>query len=298
MKRTIRVGSRTSKLAMVQTHWVIEKISEKHPELAFEIIGINTTGDVILDRPLDKIGGKGLFIKELEQALYDGTIDFAVHSMKDMPAVIPAGLEISAVSIREDPRDVLVTFEDRLPELLPKDAVIGTGSIRREVQLAAARPGYCFKPLRGNVLTRLDKLERKEYDAIMLAAAGLRRLGLEHRCKYYIDPSEVIPAVGQGALAIESSVDFEKSFLLDSIHHQDTFWAVSAERAFMIALNGDCSTPIAAFAEIDGEGLKLSGMLAKPDKSCICRAAVEGGKQDAVQLGKELAAVIRKQMNV
>ena len=199
---------------MVQTQWVVNQIKKKHQHLDFEIVGIKTKGDIILDKMLDKIGGKGLFIKELENALLEKKIDMAVHSMKDMPAEIPAGLKIAAVSYREDPRDVLVTVDGRTLEDLDAGAVIGTSSVRREVQLKKIRPDLKFKVLRGNVLTRLVKLANREYDAIILAAAGLKRLGLAEMCVQYFNVEELIPAVGQGILGIETRDDGELDYLL------------------------------------------------------------------------------------
>lgn len=288
MKRTIRVGSRESRLAMVQTAWVVDRIREKHPELDFEITGINTKGDALLDTRLDKIGGKGLFIKELELALLDGVIDLAVHSLKDMPAEIPEELTIAAYSKREDPRDVLVTTDGRCLEGLNEGSVIGTSSIRREVQLQCLRPDLRFKTLRGNVLTRLNKLSAGEYDAIVLAAAGLKRLGLEERCVQYFRTADMIPSVGQGILAVEARRGDENGYLADSVECTESRRAAAAERAFMMRLNGSCTTPMAAHAVIDGESMKVSGMLALDDKR-VLRAAVEGNKNDAAQLGFRLA---------
>ncbi|MCR4436332.1 MAG: hydroxymethylbilane synthase [Clostridiales bacterium] len=297
MKRLIKVGSRESKLAMVQTEWVIQEIKKKHPELEFEVIGIKTAGDAILDKTLDKIGGKGLFIKELEHALLDGTVDMAVHSMKDLPAEMPEELTIAAVSKREDPRDVLVSRDGTVLDRLPYGAVIGTSSVRREVQISGKRGDLKFKTLRGNVLTRLNKLLNSEYDAVVLAAAGLKRLGLEERCVQYFGIKDVIPAVGQGVLGVETRRDEDVGFLLDSIHCSESQLAVDAERAFMIKLNGNCSIPIAAHAVIDGDQLKVWGMLASEDKACVYRAFTCGSRYDAAKLGERLADMIIEQMN-
>lgn len=297
MKRLIKVGSRESKLAMVQTEWVIREVRKKHPELEFEIIGIKTMGDAILDKTLDKIGGKGLFIKELENALMEGLVDIAVHSMKDMPAEIPDALAIAAVSEREDPRDVLVTSEGARFEELPLGAVIGTSSVRREVQTAAKREDLKFKTLRGNVLTRLNKLANREYDAILLAAAGLKRLGLEDRCTQYFNVDEIIPAVGQGVLGIEARKGEDVQYLLDTVHCPEAALAVEAERAYMIKLNGNCSIPIAAHAVIRGDEMTLWGMLAREDKTGVTRAVVSGSKLEAGKLGEELADLVFEKMN-
>lgn len=297
MKRIIKVGSRESRLAMAQTGWVINEIKKKHPELEFEIKGIKTKGDMLMDTRLDKIGGKGLFVKELEIALISGAIDFAVHSMKDMPAEMPQELTIAAVSRREDPRDVLITPDGRKLKDLRNRAVIGTSSIRREVQLLAVRPDFIFKTLRGNILTRIKKLFDGEYDAVILAAAGLKRLGLEERCVEYFDTEDIIPAAGQGILAIEARRSDNLDFLRDSVHDTDSFRAVQAERAFMIRLNGGCSVPMAAYAVIDGQYMKICGMLASEDKSRIFWADAGGSKYDAENLGLQLAEFIVKQMN-
>lgn len=295
MKRIIRVGSRESDLAMAQSRWVIREIKKKHPEFEFEIIGVKTSGDAMLDKTLNKIGGKGLFIKELEQALLDKTIDIAVHSMKDMPAEIPEGLKIAAVSKREDPRDVLVTADGRSLEELEDGCVIGTSSVRREVQISNKRPELRFKMLRGNVLTRINKLLNNEYDAIVLAAAGLKRLGLEERCVQYFSVDDVIPAVGQGILGIEARADDDTEYLLDSVHCEESALQISAERTYMIKLNGGCSTPIAAHAAIDGAEMEIYGMLAREDKSRVYRAHIKGNKAEAANLGEKLAEIILKQ---
>jgi len=296
MSRVIRVGSRESKLAMVQTQWVVNEIKKKHPELEFEIKGYTTKGDILLNDRLDKVGGKGLFVKELEHALINGEIDFAVHSLKDMPAQLPEELAIAAVSKREDPRDVLVTVDGRKLRDLPDGAVIGTSSVRREVQISCIRPGMVYKILRGNVLTRLKKLKDGEYDAIVLAAAGLKRLGLEDCCVEYFNTDDVIPAVGQGILAIEARKGDVLDYLTDSVHDPDSFYAALAERAFMIRLNGGCTVPMGAHAVIEGDIMKIKGMLALEDRSKVLRAEVEGSKYDAENLGRMLAEMILKQL--
>lgn len=290
--KKIRVGSRESKLAMVQTEWVIEQVVKKHPGIEFEIVPIKTKGDIILDTRLDKIGGKGLFIKELEYALIDGSIDMAVHSMKDMPAEIPDELSISCVSKREDPRDVLVTMDGKEFYEISKNAVVGTSSIRRELQIKELRPDFEFKTLRGNVLTRLNKLITGEYDAIVLAAAGLNRLGLGGLNVHYFEPEVVIPAVCQGILAIETRKSEDISFLEDSIYCETSAFCAEAERAFMIKLNGGCSTPMAAHAIVEGDKIKLMGMLAEHDMSNVRKAIVEGSKHEAKQLGEKLAGLL------
>lgn len=297
MKKVIRVGTRESELALTQTRWVAEKIKQRFPDIDFEIVGIKTKGDVILDTRLDKIGGKGLFIKEIENALINGSIDIAVHSMKDMPAELTDKLTIAAVCKREDPRDVLVTTTGSSLEELPQGSVIGTSSVRREVQILNIRPDLRVKTLRGNVLTRIDKLRDNEYDAIVLAAAGLKRLGLHEYCSQYLSIEEVIPAVGQGALAVEArSGDDIISFLLESVHCQQTALCVAAEREYLKRLNGGCSVPIAAHAVIRGNRMKLNGMFASEDRTVIYKACVEGPADDAASLGQKLAEMIIDQM--
>jgi hydroxymethylbilane synthase len=288
-KRIVRVGSRKSRLAMAQSKWVIEQVIKKHPDIEFQLVGIQTKGDIILDQRLDKIGGKGLFIKELENAILDGTIDIAVHSMKDMPADIPEGLEIAAVSKREDPRDVLVTGSGVRFNELPVGAVLGTSSARREVQVLLKRPDLRIKTLRGNVNTRLDKLTGNEYDAIMLAAAGLNRLGLGERCVQYFEVDDIIPAVGQGILGVETRKGENVDYLMDTIHSAESAVQIEAERAFLIRLNGGCTIPMAAHAVIEGRRIKVYGMLASDDGKVSVRDIVEGEKDSAAQLGRELA---------
>lgn len=292
MKRVIRVGTRESNLAVVQSKWVINEIKNKFPYLEFELVGIKTTGDLILDKRLDKIGGKGLFIKELENALISNTIDLAVHSMKDMPAELPEELTIAAVSKREDPRDALVTSDGKTLEHLQTGAIIGTSSVRREVQLLGLRPDVEIKTLRGNVLTRLNKLLNHEYDAILLAMAGLNRLDLANKAVQSFTVEQMIPAVGQGALGIEARKGENLDYLLESINDQECALAIVAERAFLMKMNGSCSTPIAAHAIIEGDIMKMHGMLATDDKSEVYKAYIEGSKFDAAVLGEKLADMI------
>ncbi|MCX8131193.1 MAG: hydroxymethylbilane synthase [Clostridia bacterium] len=298
MKKIVRVGTRESNLAVVQSKWVINEIKRKFPDIEFELVGIKTSGDAILDQRLDKIGGKGLFIKELENALIKGTIDIAVHSMKDMPAEIPDELVIAAVSGREDPRDVLITSCGKTLDELDKNAVLGTSSIRREIQILQKRPDLNIKTLRGNVLTRLDKLLNNEYDAIVLAMAGLKRLGLEEKCVQAFSVEEMIPAVGQGALAIEARKGEDLSYLMDSVHDADTALAVTAERAYMLRLNGGCTTPIAAHAVIEVDRMRLYGMYASGEKSGVIRKYIEGNKQEAAALGGKLAGMMMERGKV
>jgi hydroxymethylbilane synthase len=292
MKRVIRVGSRESELALAQARWIISKIKGSYPGLEFEIVGIKTKGDIILDSRLDKVGGKGLFIKEIENALLGNRIDIAVHSMKDMPAEIPDELIISAVSKREDPVDVLITADGKKLEDLKQGAVIGTGSSRREVQLSGVRPDLKFELLRGNVITRIKKLVDNQYDGIILAAAGLRRLGLYDNRVYRFSIDEMIPAVCQGILAVESRKSEDMHCILDSVHDRESELCSTAERAFMIELNGGCTTPMAAHAVIEGGNMKVYGMLASGDKERLVRSCVEGSINEAHELGLRLAAVL------
>jgi len=295
-KRIVKVGSRKSLLAMAQSKWVIEQVKRKHPDIEFKLVGIQTRGDVLLDHRLDKVGGKGLFIKELENALLDGTIDIAVHSMKDMPAEIPEGLEIAAVSEREDPRDVLVTLNGAKLHELPHGAVLGTSSARREVQVLQKRPDLKIKLMRGNVNTRLDKLAGKEYDAIILAAAGLNRLGLGDRCVQYFEVDDIIPAVGQGILGVETRKGENVDYLMDTMHCARSALQLEAERAFLIRLNGGCTIPMAAHAVIEGGRMKVYGMLASEDGEKLVRDTVEGETDRAAQLGRELAERLQRML--
>jgi len=290
MKNIIRVGTRESALALAQSRLVVSLLGSRHPHLEFELVGMKTRGDVLLDTRLDLIGGKGLFVNEIENALIEGRLDMAVHSMKDMPAVMPEQLILAAVSEREDPRDALITMNGKGLDSLPQGSVVGTSSIRREVQLMSLRPDIRVKQLRGNVLTRLDKLAAGEYDAIVLAAAGMKRLGLSDRCTQYFKAEDMIPAIGQGILGIQVRKGGELQALVESINCGDSWLALEAERRYMLRLNGGCTTPIAAHAVISGDSMRITGMLW--DGSRIIRAAAEGDKQQAAQLGERLADMV------
>ncbi len=292
MNGIIRVGTRESALAMAQSRLIIDQLSSKYPDLKFELVGMKTKGDILLDTRLDVIGGKGLFVNEIENALIENRIDMAVHSMKDMPAVMPEQLTIAAVSEREDPRDVLVTINgESLKELKP-GAIVGTSSIRREIQLLALRPDLTIRQLRGNVLTRLDKLAAAEFDAIVLAAAGLKRLGLHEKCVSCFSVEEMIPAIGQGVLGVQVKKGSKMQQLVNSINSPDVWLTLEAERSFMFRLNGGCSTPMAAHAVISGNKMRITGMLAVNYGKDVLKAAVEGDKHQASSLGEKLAAVI------
>lgn len=292
MSRPLVIGSRGSKLALWQAEQARERLQALNPEIDVRIEVIKTTGDVKGD-PLSVIGGKGVFTKELEDALLDGRIDIAVHSLKDLPTILPEGLSISAICEREDARDALVlrvgAANSSLLDL-PQNAIVGTSSPRRLAQLKALRGDVVVKDLRGNVDTRIRKLDEGQYDAVILASAGLVRLGLQERISARIAISEMLPAVGQGAIAIEvhseNEVAVEATRRLD---HRETRLACVAERAFLRGLGGGCQLPIAAHAVIERDVLKLDGLVAKPDGSKILRGASSGHCSDAEYLGSALA---------
>ncbi len=292
MKNIIRVGTRESALALAQSRLIVGILGSRYPQLQFELVGMKTRGDVLLDTRLDLIGGKGLFVNEIENALIEGRLDMAVHSMKDMPAIMPEQLTLAAVSEREDPRDALITMNGKGLASLPQGSVVGTSSIRREVQLLSLRPDLRIKQLRGNVLTRLDKLAAGEYDAIVLAAAGMKRLGLSDRCTEYFKEEDMLPAIGQGILGIQVRKGGELQELVEPINCSDSWLALEAERRYMLRLDGGCTTPMAAHAVICGDSMKITGM--HWDGSRIIRAAAEGDKQQAAQLGERLADMVLK----
>ncbi len=290
--RKLKIGTRESRLAIAQTRIVIDKVRERYPDLELEMVTIKTSGDLILDRALDQVGGKGLFIKEIELALLQGTIDLAVHSMKDLPVQIAPGLTIAAISEREDPRDALVSRAGATLAELPAGAVVGTSSLRRSKQLLALRPDLTIRLLRGNIVTRLDKLAQRQYDAIILAAAGLKRLGLQDRITQYFTVEEMIPAVCQGFLAIETRRDDDADFLKEVVHCEHGAVCAGAERGFLIRLNGGCSVPMGAHAATDGDCLKITGMLAANDRPEIYRETVAGPVAQGKALGERLAEQI------
>ena len=293
MSRPLIIGSRGSKLALWQAEQARERLRLLDPGLDVQIEIIKTTGDVKND-PLSVIGGKGVFTKELEDALLDGRIDLAVHSLKDLPTILPDRLSISAICEREDARDALVLrdgSENGSLLHLPQDAVVGTSSQRRLAQLKALRSDVVVRDLRGNVDTRIRKLDEGQYDAVILASAGLVRLGLQERISARIAISEMLPAVGQGAIAIETNSDNEFAVQITSrLDHRETRLACLAERAFLRSLGGGCQFPIAAHAVLDGEALKLDGLVAKPDGSEILRDSLSGSPEDPEGLGSSLAA--------
>ncbi|HHL39819.1 MAG TPA: hydroxymethylbilane synthase [Deltaproteobacteria bacterium] len=290
MKKTIRIGTRGSKLALWQSNWVRTELMRRHPDIDVELVRIRTTGDKILDVPLARVGGKGLFVKEIEEALLDGRVDLAVHSMKDVPTVFPDGLHLRAVTEREDPRDALVCRAGRRLSELPPGATVGTSSLRRKAQLLACRGDLEVRELRGNIDTRLRKAADGVYDAVVLAGAGLRRMGWGERITEYLDVEVSLPAIGQGALGIETAVDNDYiNDLTAFFDHADTSRAVRAERAFLARLEGGCQVPIAAYGEVKGERLRLRGLVASVDGSTVVRDSVEGPACDAESLGTTLA---------
>ena len=290
MKPSIKIGTRASKLALWQANWVQSALNDKFPDQKVELVTIKTKGDKILDVPLAKVGGKGLFVKEIEQALLEGRIDLAVHSMKDMPAEIPEGLCIGAIPQREDPADVLVSREDLDFSNLKHGAVIGTSSLRRAAQLRHARPDIIISPLRGNLDTRLKKLQTEDLDAIVLAAAGIKRLNLTHRITEYLQADIMLPAVGQGALCIEMrQEDPIIGPMLAPLEHANSRAVVLGERAFLNRLGGSCQVPIAGHGEIRTDTFSLTGLVADMDGSRIIKADLAGPADRAEAVGVQLA---------
>lgn len=297
--RTIRIGSRKSQLALVQTHWVKEELQKAFPDLTFEVHTMSTQGDKILDVALAKIGDKGLFTKELEVGMQSKNIDFAVHSLKDLPTNLPEGLVLGCVTQRENPADAMVVHEkhkDKQIDTLPEGAVVGTSSLRRLAQLRHHFPHLAFKDIRGNLNTRLQKLDAGEYDAIILAVAGLHRLGMSDRI-HQILPDEIsLHAVGQGALGIECRADdTEVLSLLKAIEHIPSRDRTFAERAFLRTLEGGCQVPIGVNTQLDGEQLTLTGIVASVDGKKLVKDTVTGTNSQAEQLGIELAGRLRQQ---
>jgi len=293
-KKPIRIATRGSMLALQQSGIIKTALEKLWPETRFELQIIKTTGDKITGVPLAKVGGKGLFVKEIEDALLDRSADLAVHSMKDVPAVLPAGLEIVAVPQREDPRDAMIIREGKTIGDLCKGAVIGTSSLRRGAQIRAMRPDFEVRDLRGNLDTRLRKLDEGQFDAIILAAAGLKRMGWQERITVYMDPAEFIPAIGQGALAIEARLDdHEVRGFLAPLDHSETAVAVSAERSLLKELEGGCQVPIGGHARIAGKIVELSGIVASLDGTQLFRAVRTAPIHDAMALGKRVAAELR-----
>jgi len=288
VKRAIRIGTHGSTLALAQARWVQACLRQQHPQLHVELVPIKTTGDRFLDQPLSLIGGKGEFVKEIDAALAAETIDCAVHSLKDVPSELAPGLVIAAIPPREDPRDVLITRDGLALDQLPRGTRLGTSSLRRMALLRASRSDLEVVNLRGNVDGRLRKLDMGEVDALILAAAGLRRLGIERGGIVSFDPQHFIPAIGQGALAIESRDD-EIVALLAPLDHADTRAAVTAERAFLSRVGGSCRTPLAAHATVRADSLEMRALIARPDGTLVVRGARTGPVSEGARLGADLA---------
>jgi hydroxymethylbilane synthase len=288
------IASRRSRLALWQAEHVRARLAELYPGLRVEILGLTTRGDEILDRSLASVGGKGLFVKELEIALEDGRADIAVHSAKDVPMTLERGLALAAILAREDPRDAFVSRAHARLEALPTGAIVGTSSLRREAQLRSRFAGLEVRPLRGNVETRLAKLDRGDYAAIVLAVAGLKRLGLAERIRAVLDPDVSLPAPGQGALAIECRDGREALVAaLAPLHDAPTAACVRAERAVSRALGGSCQLPLGAYGEIVDGALRLRGLVASPDGKRVVRAEARGAPAAPEQLGEALAQKLR-----
>lgn len=286
-QRILRIGSRDSHLAVRQTTIVMDALQAAYPNWNLELVTMKTTGDKILDRRLDQIGGKGLFVKELDAALLEGRVDLTVHSMKDLPMETNPELPIATLFRRGNPRDCLV-----LREGCSEVSVIGTSSARRQVQLSRLYPNAIVESVRGNIHTRLKKLDDGQFSALILAAAGLERAGLAHRISRYFSPEEMIPAAGQGVLAVQCRKDFPIE-LLQPIHHRETFLAVTAERSFVKALEGGCSSPVAAYGVIQDEELRLIGQYVTPEGE-IHTGSITGAAEDGEQLGIQLAKQLKE----
>ena len=290
MKNQIVIGTRGSKLALWQADYIEQRLREQYPELSVTQKRVTTKGDRILDVPLARIGGKGLFTKELEEEMLSGAIDLAVHSLKDMPAKVPDGLVIAAVTKRLDPGDALVSNRFSSFEELPQGAKVGTSSLRRRAQLLCARPDLTMLDLRGNVNTRLRKLDEGEYDAIVLAVAGLKRLGFADRIRQVLPRDMVLPAVGQGALAIETRADDKETRdMLAFLRDDDTICCTEAERSFLARVEGGCQVPVGVYATAEGDGLNVEAVIASLDGQRFYRGNVKGTRRDAAKLGENLA---------
>lgn len=290
LDKVIRIATRQSPLALWQAHYVKQRLMDSHPGLNVELVPMVTKGDVILDTPLAKVGGKGLFVKELEMALLENRADIAVHSMKDVPVEFPDGLGLVTICEREDPRDAFVSNRFASLDELPQGSVVGTSSLRRQCQIAARRPDLVIRSLRGNVGTRLSKLDSGDYDAIILAVAGLKRLGLETRIRTALPPEISLPAVGQGAVGIECRLDDEQTrALLAPLNDLETAIRVRAERAMNTRLEGGCQVPIGSYAELVNGELWLRALVGAPDGSEIVRGERRGKPESAEALGVSLA---------
>ncbi len=294
MRKKVVIGTRSSKLALWQAEYVADCLRKQYDGLEVELVRMTTKGDKILDAPLAKIGGKGLFTKELELAMIEGKIDLAVHSLKDMPTALPEGLAISAVTKRFDCGDALVSPIYKTLDNLPQGAKVGTSSLRRKSQILAYRPDLNIQNLRGNVITRLRKLEEEHFDAIVLAVAGLSRLGFKERITQVIPKSVCLPAVGQGALAVETRADdTEINRLISFLHDETTADAAKAERGFLSRVEGGCQVPVGVYAQVDKYNkLEVEAVIGSLDGRCLIRDRVVGERANAVELGKTLAEKI------
>jgi hydroxymethylbilane synthase len=290
MRKQIKIGTRASLLAVTQSSWVKAQIEQRHPGITVELVKITTTGDKILDVPLAKVGGKGLFVKELEDALLDGRADLAVHSMKDVPTELPAELHLGVVTERENPRDAFISNKYADIFALPQGAKVGTSSLRRKSQLACLRPDLVIEDLRGNLDTRLRKLDEGLYDAIILAAAGLNRLGFADRITSLFEPVQMLPAIGQGALGLELRRDDQELLAgISFLNHPATATAVIAERSFLLRLEGGCQVPIGAYATVQGDSVTLTGLIASLDGKEILKEQDSAPAAEAAALGTRLA---------
>lgn len=290
LDKILRIATRQSPLALWQAQYVQQRLMACHPGLRVELVPMVTRGDIILDTPLAKVGGKGLFVKELELAMLENRADIAVHSMKDVPVAFPEGLGLVTICERDDPLDAFVSNHYATLDALPQGAVVGTSSLRRQCQLAELRPDLEIRSLRGNVGTRLSKLDAGEYDAIILAAAGLNRLGLQDRIRYAIPAEVSLPAVGQGAVGIECRLDDEQTImLLAALNDDDTATRVKAERAMNTRLEGGCQVPIGSYALLEGDNIWLRGLVGSPDGKTMVRGERRGPRSQAEQLGISLA---------
>ena len=289
MKERIIVGSRESQLAVVQSMTVVDFLKSKHAGMDVELLTMKTTGDRILDRTLDKVGGKGLFVKELDIALREHRADVTVHSLKDMPMEVPQDLPILCCSRREDPRDALVL---RAGDEMKPNLIIGSSSLRRAIQLKALFPDCEIRPVRGNLQTRLRKLDEGRFDALVLAVAGLKRMGLENRISRYFGVDEIIPAAGQGIMAVQGRADFDRA-LLDGYADADAWCAATAERAFVRQLDGGCTSPVCAHAALDGESVYLTGLYWEESDGSWRKGSIEGLRGEAEKLGITLAQTLR-----
>lgn len=288
--KTLRIATRKSQLALWQAEYVASALKAQQPDLQIEFVKMTTQGDKILDTPLAKVGGKGLFVKELETGMLNGEADIAVHSMKDVPVALPEGLHLAVICPREDPRDAFVSNTFQTFESLPQGARVGTSSLRRQCQIREKRPDLKIIDLRGNVNTRLAKLDNGEYDAIILATAGLKRLGMEDRITERLDPAISLPAIGQGAVGIECRIDDGwVNELIAPLHDIKTATRVIAERAMNARLNGGCQVPIAGYAELEKGVLFMRGLVGEPDGSHIIRGDIAGPPDNAAELGEVLA---------